>query len=242
MIPMRRIIPTILLRGPTAVKGRGFAADRPIGPAAVIARLHEARGVDELVLLDVDATRQGRGPDLAAIRGVAELLFTPFAAGGGVRSVDDARALLDCGADKVVVGSAKAAHLVPALAARLGGQSVVVTLDHRGEPLDDVALHAIELESLGAGEILLQSVARDGTMTGYDLDLIDRVCEAVRIPVVASGGAGSYADMALALEAGASAVAAGAMFAFTEATPAGAATYLAARGWRVRTPVLEHTR
>lgn len=237
MTPMRRIVPTILLRGPTAVKGRAFAADRPIGPAAVIARLHEARGVDELVLLDVDATRQGRGPDLAAIRGVADLLFTPFAAGGGVCSPRDAKALLDCGADKVVVGSVKL-NLIATLAGRLGAQSVVVTLDHRDEPLADVVRCARMAADMGAGEILLQSVSRDGTMTGYDLDLIDRVCEAVRIPVVASGGAGSYADMALALEAGASAVAAGAMFAFTDATPAGAASYLAARGWRVRTPVL----
>ena len=224
-----RVIPTLLVRGASIVKGKRFAADRPIGFLLPAVRVFDARQVDELVILDVSARAEGRTirPEL-----VASLDFHgPLAVGGGVRSVDDARALLLAGADKIVLGSAQAAS-IPDLARALGSQSVVVTLDHREGEIPVDAARA--LERAGAGEIILQAMDRDGMMCGYDLAALRAVVAAVGIPVVASGGAGSYADMAEALYAGAHAVAAGAMWQFTDATPAGARAYLRERGWPTR--------
>lgn len=243
-----RVIPTILCRGRQLVKGVGFDAWRTVGLAAQAVRIHQTRGVDELVLLDITATAEGRGPDLDMVSELAEVCFMPLAVGGGVRSVDDVKALLRAGADKVVIGTAAwISGIVRHASDVVGSQAIVVTCDvvASREAVDDnrpgvrcmrevAPERARWAQEQGAGEILLQSVDRDGMMNGYDLPLIKAVHEAVTIPVVASGGAGCYDHMREALEAGASAVAAGAMFQFTEQTPKGAAKYLAEKGIEVR--------
>jgi len=241
-----RIIPTLLSRRGTLVKGRRFDHGRVIGHVRQAARVYEARGVDELILLDVTATVEGRGPDLGLVRDIAGECFMPLTVGGGVRNVEDVRALLANGADKVVLCTAalERPEVIHESAHRFGSQAVVLAVDvldgevvsHCGRllagigPLD----HARRGQSLGAGELLLTAVSRDGTMNGYDLDLIESVAASVSIPVVASGGCGSYEHMAEALRAGAHAVAAGAMFQFTDATPKGAARYLADKGFNMR--------
>lgn len=245
----RRIIPTMLCRGRQLVKGVGFDAWRPVGHAAQAAKIHQARGVDELVLLDITATREGRGPDLDLVAELSEGCFMPLAVGGGVRSLDDVKRLLHAGADKVVIGAAAWLwDILRPAADVVGCQAIVVTCDvvDRLEDVDRQEMRGVRCvrnaapararwaAEQGAGEILLQSVNRDGTMAGYDIPLIREVAAAVDIPVIASGGAGCYDHMREALEAGASAVAAGAMFQFTDQTPRGAAQYLAKRGIEVR--------
>lgn len=239
-----RVIPTILCRGRTLVKGRQFDSWRSVGVAAQAVRVHALRGVDELVLLDIGATPEGRGPDLDLVRELSEVLFCPLAVGGGVRSVDDVKALLRAGADKVVIGTY--APAVAKLAADVAGvQAIVVAIDATpsgavawqcGKAVStlDAVVYARQVAGEGAGEILLTSIAREGMLEGYDLDLIRRVSKAVGIPVVAHGGCGSYEHMAQAIDAGASAVAAGAFFQFEKATPREAAEYLAARGIEAR--------
>lgn len=244
-----RIIPTILMSGRKLMKGTGFNSWRSVGLAAQAVRIHQARGVDELVMLDVEATREGRGPDLSLIEELSAEFFAPLAVGGGVRSVSDVKALLRAGADKVVIGTmafSAVPDVVKQVADAVGCQALVVSIDVRkGEVFTHCGRHraghgiaAVEyaqiLEREGAGEILLQSIERDGTMRGYDLDLIQRVAGAVGIPVIASGGCSGYEDMREALAAGASAVAAGALFQFTDCTPKGAARCLASRGVEVR--------
>ncbi len=247
----KRIIPTILCRGRQAVKGKGFDAWRPIGAVMEKVRVHAARGVDEVVLLDITATQEGRGPDLQLVEQLSAGLFAPLAVGGGVRTVEDVRNLLRAGADKVVIGTAAlTSSIVQAAADAVGCQAIVVSVDYRNDQVygksGKRAYHdspdrtltpwrwAQEVATIGAGEILLQSIARDGTLDGYDLDTIRTVAYACQCPVIASGGAGTYEHMHEALEAGASAVAAGAMFQFTDATPRGAAQYLEKKGHEVR--------
>lgn len=239
-----RIIPTILCRGRQAFKGVGFNSWRPIGLALEKVRVHAMRGVDELVLLDIGATADGRGPDLSLVEELSEMLFAPLAVGGGVRSVEDVKALLRAGADKVVIGTAANMALVRECSSIVGSQAIVVSFDVKNgvgwtncgtvnwvtSPRWAVECYA----HAGAGEILLQSIERDGTMQGYDLDLIRMVSAAVDLPVVASGGCGTYEHMVEAIQAGASAVAAGAMFQFTDNTPKGAARYLAEHGIEAR--------
>ncbi len=232
----KRVIPTMLCRGRTLVKGKSFTGDRSIGHVMQAAKVHAMRGVDELCILDISATSEGRGPDLDMVRALSAGCFIPITVGGGVKSLDDIDALLRAGADKVCVGSAWSllgyASLIRDASARFGRQAIVVSIDVRdgvaGRPgcAAPPAVAARALESEGAGEILLQSVERDGTMTGYDLDLIREVSSATTIPVIASGGCSGYADMLAAIEAGADAVAAGALFAFSDCTPKGAAKYL----------------
>lgn len=242
-----RVIPTILCRGRAMVKGKRFDSWRSVGLAAQAVRIHAARGVDEVVLLDIGATPEGRGPDLSLVEELSEVLFSPLAVGGGVRNVDDARALLRAGADKVVIGTmafAMIPNVVKEIATTVGSQAVVVAIDVRaGKVVTHCGRHSTTMEPVmfarlvstdGAGEILLTSVDREGTMQGYDLDLIRSVREAVSVPVVAHGGCSGYADMVAAINAGASAVAAGALFQFTDATPRDAARYLHANGIEAR--------
>lgn len=240
-----RIIPTILCRGRTLVKGKQFDSWRSVGVAAQAARIHAMRGVDEICLLDIGATPEGRGPDLALVEELSQTMFCPLAVGGGVRSVDDVKALLRAGADKVVIGALanNSPRELEKIAKVIGKQAIVVTLDIRaGLVHPDLRFRnqvspsdwAIELEAHGAGEILLTSIDREGTMEGYDLDLIRSVSQAVTVPVIAHGGCGSYEHMRQAIEAGASAVAAGAFFQFTDATPRGAALHLQSHGIEAR--------
>jgi cyclase len=232
----KRIIPTMLVRGRTLVKGKQFAGDRSIGHCLQAAQIHARRGVDELCILDIGATAEERGPDLDLVRELSDGCFVPITVGGGIRSLRDIDKLLRAGADKVCIGRALHSNpgaFVTQCAERFGSQAIVCSLDvgpHMSCPQE----YAQRLAMLGGGEILLQSVDRDGMMTGYDLDLISAVSKAVDIPVIASGGCGTPEHMHEALQAGADAVAAGAMFAFTDETPRSCAQYLKAKGWEVR--------
>lgn len=234
-----RIIPTLLCRGRQLVKGKQFNAWRSVGVVAQAVRIYQERGVDELVLLDISATPEGRGPDLKLIDELTAGCFMPMTIGGGVRTMDDIKGLLRAGADKIVIRSA-GIEFARAAAKITGRQAIVAALDVHGlhgEPWAngfDWRAAAQRWAMAGAGEILLTSIDREGMMQGYDLELIGAVSRAVDVPVIAHGGAGTYQHMLEAVRAGASAVAAGAMFQFTDATPAGAASYLAAHGVETR--------
>lgn len=244
-----RIIPTLLVKGQNLVKGTRFNSWRVVGHPMQAARIYAARGVDELILLDISATPEGRGPDFATVEKLSEWCRTPLTVGGGVRSVEDVHRLLRAGADKVAIGTG--AYTVPDLvfdcAEHFGGQCIVLAIDVLGgnTVMTHCGKHGFNHSPLytaewaakhGAGEILLTSIDREGTMQGYDLELIRAVSSAVDIPVIAHGGAGSYQHLLEALQAGAHAVAAGAMFQFQDLTPLGAAQYLAAHGIETRIP------
>jgi len=245
-----RIIPTLLVKGGMLVKGERFQAWRVVGHPLQAARIHATRGVDELIILDIAATPEGRGPDLKLVESLCDSGFTPITVGGGVRSVEDVYNLLRAGADKVAIGTAAFddRYLLNDIAKRFGSQCLVLALDYRHgrivtncgtrahdtRPGMGVVTQAIAAAQLGVGEILLTSVDREGTMTGYDLEMIWTVSEAVDIPVVAHGGAGIYQHMLEAVLHGASAVAAGAMFQFCDFTPKGAAEYLSQHGVETR--------
>ena len=237
-----RIIPVVLMKGRQSVKGEGFGWQRPVGQLAMTVRVYSARQVDELALLDVS----GNPPDLSVVASFADACFAPLLVGGGIRDLATIQALLKHGADKVALNTAAVEDpgLIEAAAHKIGGQSVVISMDVRGDTVHirsgsedtglDPVMFARAVEALGAGEILLNRVERDGTMAGYDLDLIARVASAVEIPVTAVGGCSGYDDMVDAIQAGAHGVAAGALWSFTDATPAEAAAYLAANGIATR--------
>lgn len=247
----KRVIPTMLCRGRTLVKGERFAGDRSIGHVLQAARVHARRQVDELLILDIAATAEGRGPDLDLVRELSKDCFIPITVGGGVKTLNDIDQLLRAGADKVAIGAAAyAGPLVFQAAKRFGSQAIVCAIDaKRGRVVTHCGAKAPPVSvkpewwarflvgggGAGAGEILLTAADRDGTMEGYDLMLVREVTQAVDVPVIASGGCSGYADMHAALAAGADAVAAGALFAFTDATPKGAAQYLQQQGWEMRT-------
>lgn len=246
-----RVIPTLLYRDTQLVKGTRFDSWRPIGAAMQAIKVYEMRGVDELIFVDIRATLEDRDPDYQLIDELADECFMPLTVGGGVRTIDQVGKLLRVGADKVCVGSAmiESPGLVDQIASRFGSQCAVVSIDFRrtGDRCsvatrsgtidtgrDPVEL-AVEAANRGAGEILLTSVDRDGTMTGYDIPLLRAVTSAVSIPVIAAGGAGTYEHMAEAiLDGKASAVAAAAMYHFTQQTPLEAKRHLASRGIPVR--------
>jgi cyclase len=247
-----RVMPTLLWKGLGLVKGVGFDSWRRVGSVLPTLKVYNARDVDELVLVDIETTLSGGAPDHEAVADFSDECSVPLTVGGGICSVDQIALLLRAGADKISLnsGALMAPQLVDQAAARFGAQCVVASVDarrfeggayrvytHSGsrdggrEPVE----WARELADRGAGEILLTSIDRDGTMQGYDLELIQRVASAVNIPVIASGGAGCYADMVSAVrEAGASAVAAASMFHFTEQTPLGAKLALLGAGIQVR--------
>jgi cyclase len=241
-----RIIPVILAKGQQAVKGKGFDSWRSVGQLRQAIRIYEMRRVDEVILLDIAATPEGKEPNVAFVNDFAGEFFCPVTVGGGVSTLDHFRQLLAAGADKVALNTA--AHQNPSLvteaAKRFGSQAVVVSIDVKANEVvthcgqlptgEDPVAFASRMESMGAGEILLNAVERDGCLVGYDLDLVRRVSQAVSIPVIACGGAGNYQHFKEALDAGAHAVAASAIFAFTDATPKGAAQYLAQHGHRTR--------
>lgn len=246
-----RIIPTLLYKDFGLVKGIRFDSRRAVGSAMQAIKVYEMRAVDELVFLDVSATRQHRPPDYDLIDELADECFMPLTVGGGVTSLAAVRRLLEVGADKVCIGSAavETPAVVDEAAAQFGSQCVVVSIDFRVGPdgprvwtrsaSQQTDRHPVDLArevaERGAGEILLQSIDRDGTMSGYDLETTRDVSRAVSVPVIASGGAGSYEHMLQVLNDGeASAVAAASMFHFTEQTPLEAKGYLGARGIHVR--------
>lgn len=239
----KRIIPTLLNKRGQLVKGEGFTCDRVVGHALQAAKIYAARSVDELMILDVTATEDGREPDYEFVKALSESNFSPVTVGGGIKTSEHVRKLLQSGADKVCISSAVHAELllegsddfVYELSERYGKSTIVVSIDIATyEDTPFACDYAQACEERGAGEILLQSIPQDGTMKGYDLPLIKAVSEAVSVPVIASGGCSGYEDMYNAIQAGASAVAAGALFQFTEATPRGAAEYLHEKGVEVR--------
>ena len=229
----KRIIPSILHKQGALVKGKKFINDRVVGRALQSARIHALRSVDEIIVLDITATEEGREPDYQAVSELSEKCFSPLTVGGGVKTVEHVRKLLRAGADKVCIGTAH--ENIKELSDEFGSQCIAASLDAKpSHTYTDISLSVHYLEEQGAGEILLQSVNRDGTMEGYDLRLIREVSNAVNIPVIASGGCGTPEHAYEAIQAGASAVAIGAMFSFTDETPASVAKYLSDKGVTVR--------
>ncbi|MCM2250969.1 MAG: imidazole glycerol phosphate synthase cyclase subunit [Ramlibacter sp.] len=246
-----RVIPTLLWKGVGLVKGIGFDSWRRVGPVLPAVKVYNTRDVDELILVDITANGSLQPPDIESVSDFADECFVPFTVGGGVREVTHMQQLLRAGADKVSINTAahERPELITEAARRFGAQCVVVSIDARREGdgwrcyshsgkqacIVDPVSWAREVVARGAGEILLTSIDRDGTMQGYDLALVEQVVRAVQVPVIASGGAGNYEHMRQAVqEAGASAVAAASMFHFTEQTPAAAKAALAAVGIAVR--------
>lgn len=247
-----RVMPTLLFKEVGLVKGVRYDSWRRVGAALQAVKVYNLRQVDELVFLDIAATPGNCRPDVHQIDELADVCFMPMTVGGGIRSIDDIRDLLRFGADKVAIntGAVETPSLIADGAAQFGSQCITVSIDvkTRDDGSPEVVTHcgtrstgrdpiawAREVEHLGAGEILLGSVDRDGTMQGYDIAMVRAVTDAVGVPVIASGGAGSYADMASVIEhGGADAVAAASIFHFTEQTPMGAKQFLHARGLPVR--------
>jgi cyclase len=246
----RRIIPCLDVAGGRVVKGVHFESLRDAGDPVEQAARYDADGADELVFLDISASPEERRTTLDMVSRVAEAIFIPFTVGGGIRSVGDAGAALRAGADKITVNTAAVRDpaLVTGLAESFGSQCVVAAVDVRrvegrltvvvNGGREPTGLEAVEwcrqLESQGAGEILLTSMDRDGTGVGYDLPLLHAVSRAVRIPVIASGGAGNLAHLAEALEAGAHGVLAATIFHFQDSSLPKARAYLRERGYPVR--------
>jgi imidazole glycerol-phosphate synthase subunit HisF len=247
-----RVIPTLLWKGEGLVKGVGFNSWRRIGSMLPAIKVYNSRDVDELILVDILASQEQHAPDHASVADYSLECSVPLTVGGGITTLDHIVALLRAGADKISINSQayETPQLIDQAAARFGTQCVVASIDARRNPDGtysafshsgtretgrDPVTWAAELADRGAGEILLTSIERDGSMQGYDLVLIERVAKAVPIPIIASGGAGNYSDMVAAvLESGASAVAAASIFHFTEQTPAGAKRALHAAGIPVR--------
>jgi imidazole glycerol-phosphate synthase subunit HisF len=252
-VPAKRIIPCLDVTGGRVVKGVRFQELRDAGDPPELAALYDRAGADELVFLDITASSDERKVLLDVVARTADRVFIPLTVGGGVRSVEDMQELLSHGADKVSVNSAALAEptLLTAAAEVFGSQCVVLAIDarrrvegsgwevhsHGGRrPVGrDAVEWAAEGERLGAGEILLTSMDRDGTLDGYDLELTRAVCDAVRLPVIASGGAGNALHMYEALTSGgAEAVLAASIFHFGQLSIHAAKAELAARGLEVR--------
>lgn len=255
----RRIIPCLDVAGGRVVKGVHFVSLRDAGDPVDQAARYDAEGADELVFLDIAASHESRDTTLGMVTRVAETIFIPFTVGGGIRSVEDAGRALRAGADKVAVNTAavRDPELVRRLADNFGSQCVVAAVDVRraaespNRPAagpswnvyvtggrDPTGLDAIEwiarLEKLGAGEILLTSMDRDGTQLGYDLDLLRAASGRVGIPVIASGGAGNLEHLAQGLEAGAHGVLAASIFHYQGCSLPEVRAFLRARGFPVR--------
>ncbi len=247
----KRIIPCLDVNNGRVVKGIHFVNLRDAGDPVECGLRYSAEGADELVFLDITASSDRRNIVAEMVRRVADAINIPFTVGGGLRNVDDIQEILRCGADKVSLNTAAvdSPELVQKAAERFGSQCIVIAIDARRENGGvkvytqggrvrtdrDAVEWAKAVADLGAGEILLTSMDADGTKNGYDLDLTRSVAEAVRIPVIASGGAGSLEHLYRGLtEAGASAVLAASIFHFREVTIAQAKSYLRERGVVIR--------
>ncbi len=248
----RRIIPCLDIKAGRVVKGVRFVELADAGDPVELARIYEARGADELVFLDITATIEGRRAMRDVVRAVAAELTIPFSVGGGVSTVADVRDLLRAGCDKVSLNSAavRDPDVLQAAADEFGSQCVVLAIDARRRPAGDgwdvlvdggrtpTGLEAVawarEATARGAGEILLTSIDRDGTKSGFDLALVRAVRDAVEVPVIASGGAGCANDFADAFDAGADAALAASLFHFGELDIGRLKEELAGRGIPIR--------
>ena len=236
-----RVIPTLLWKDFSLVKGISFDSWRRIGSVLPAIKVYNQREVDELILVDINAHLSSEELDYESIKEFGQDCFVPLSVGGGINHIHQAQKLLRVGADKVSVNTNAYTNpeLISDIAKLHGSQCIVVSIDvkskrngngwecysHAGKEKtgNDVIEWAKEMEDRGAGEILITSIEKDGTLRGYDLKLIESIVNTVKIPVIASGGAGSYQDMVDAVnKCGASAVAAASMFQFTEQTPLGA--------------------
>lgn len=247
-----RVIPTLLWKNVGLVKGTSFDSWRKVGTVLPAIKVYNTREVDELIILDITATDERRDPDYESVAEFSSECFVPLTVGGGVSSVEHITKLLRSGADKVAINSAAYTdpELVRITSGRFGSQCIVGSIDAKKNTNGDYECYshsgtrptgkepcewAKELEAMGAGEILITSIERDGLLNGYDLDLVKRVADAVSIPVIASGGAGDYKDFLNAIVDGhASAVAAASMFHFTQQTPKEAKAFLAKHNIPVR--------
>ncbi len=247
----KRVIPCLDVDRGRVVKGVGFVDLRDAGDPVELAARYDAAGADELVFLDITATSDKRATVVALARRAADELFIPFTIGGGIRSVTDAQAVLDAGADKVSLNSAALARpeLVDELAATFGAQCVVLAIDAKAAGPGrweaylaggrtatgrDAVDWAVQGTARGAGEILLTSMDRDGTNAGYDLELTRAVAQAVDVPVIASGGAGGLEHLTQALSTGADAVLCASIFHYGLHTVAEVKRHLIAEGAAVR--------
>jgi len=226
-----RVIPALLLRNGGLVKTVRFRDPTYVGDPINAVKIFNEKEVDELVFLDITASKEGRGPNLSVLRDIAGECFMPLAYGGGIRSFDDAKAVFDLGVEKVVLNSAAGdLGLISSIAAAYGSQAVVVSIDAKKKLLGrwDVFSHggakargvapsefARSVVEAGAGEIVVQAIEREGTYSGYDIELVKMVSASVKVPVVALGGAGSITDLGRVVkEGGATAAAAGSIFVF----------------------------
>src|SRR6201992_683632 len=252
----KRVIACLDVRDGRVVKGVQFVDIVDAGDPAELAHRHAAAGADEIVLLDITATHEGRGTLLDTVKRAAEKLFVPFTVGGGIRSAEDAAAVFDAGADKVSINSSAIARpeLIGEIGSSFGAQAVIVAIDARreGKPAPEAEVFvsggrkptglrvvdwAREAEQRGAGEILLTSMDADGTKAGFDCELTARVSEAVEIPVIASGGAGTAEHFAEVFQAGkAHAALAASIFHFGIADVRALKQELALQGVPVRLP------
>jgi imidazole glycerol-phosphate synthase subunit HisF len=253
-----RVIPTLLWKNVGLVKGVSFNSTRRIGSVLPAIKVYNNREVDELILMDISASEEMRDPDYESISEFSAECFVPLTVGGGISNLEQIKQLLRAGADKICINTAAFTQpeLIQEASSHFGSQCIVVSIDARcnDEGLYECFSHsgtkrtgkepgewAQEMERLGAGEILITSIERDGSMDGYDLRLIQRIVDCVNIPVIAAGGAGNYQHFQEAIQvSGAAAVAAASMFHFTEQTPKEAKKYLGDLGIPVRNINMRH--
>ena len=253
MSDLKRVIPCLDVDRGRVVKGTNFVDIKDAGDPVELASRYDSGGADELVFLDITASHEERDTIVELARRVADEVFIPFTIGGGIRSVEDAQAVLDAGADKVAVNSAALARpgLIAEMAENFGSQCVVIAIDARKDPDGryevflnggrretgrDAIGWAIEASRLGAGEVLLTSMDRDGTNIGYEIELTRAVAEATDVPVIASGGAGELSHLVDAITQGrADAVLCASIFHYSEYTVEEAKVFMAANGVPVRT-------
>ncbi len=246
-----RIIPILLLKNGRMIKTVKFGESRDVGDPVTASRVYNAQRADELLFLDISASQEKRGTLLDIVSAAAEETFMPFGVGGGINSLEDIREILKSGADKVIINTAavEIEGLVEKAAKKFGSSTIVVSIDvkknknneyevythsgQKGTGLDPVAW-AKEVEKLGAGEIMITSIDFDGTMQGLDLELVKSITKNVSIPVIAAGGVGELSDFQKGFEAGATAVAAGSIFNFTDQSPIMARNYLTHHNANVR--------
>ena len=246
-----RIIPTLLYKDYGLVKGTGFDSWRRIGPVLPAVKIFNSREVDELIFLDITATNKLINPDYQTISELSKFCFVPLTVGGGINNIEQVDKLIEIGADKVSINSASYDNprIISEVANRFGKQCIVASIDVKFENNEWICYKnsglkrtnktplewAKELESLGAGEILITSIEKDGLMRGYDQELISLLTSNIRIPVIASGGAGPFDDLYVAVaKSKASALAVASIFQFTENTPNDIKNFLKTKNVPVR--------